>query len=81
MFSKLFLIDAFERSVKTIAQTIVATLLASEAIGLFAVNWGDIMSVAGLAGVISILTSIASSQTGDNESASLVVATKEEGEL
>lgn len=78
MFSKLFILDAAERAVKTIAQTIVATLLASEAIGLFDANWGDIFSVAGLAGVVSLLTSIASSQTGDSQSASLVVEATEE---
>ena len=72
MFSKQFLLDMTERAIKTIAQTVIASLLASGALGLFDANWGDILSVAGLAGVISLLTSIASSGTGDSDSASLV---------
>lgn len=77
-FTRLFWLDASERAIKTVAQTIVATTTASGALGMFSANWGDIFSVAGLAGVISLLTSIASSGTGNNKSASLVVETKEE---
>ena len=69
--TKLFILDTFERAVKTVAQTAVALLTASGALNLFAVNWGDLLAVAGLAGLISILTSIASAGSGN--SASLVV--------
>lgn len=72
--SKIFWIDAAERSVKTVAQTMVAVLTASGVLGLFSVNWGDAISVSGLAGLISILTSIGSAGSGN--SASLVVDSK-----
>jgi r1t holin len=72
--SKLFWYDALERSVKTVAQTLVAMLTASGVFNLFSVNWGDTLSVAGLAGLISILTSVGSAGSGN--SASLVVDLK-----
>jgi hypothetical protein len=45
--------------VKTIAQTAVSVLLASEVVGLLEVSWLDLASVSGLAGIISLLTSVA----------------------
>jgi len=50
---------AFERAVKTFAQSLIAVGLAG-ATDLLGVNWGDALSIAGLAAVISILTSIGS---------------------
>lgn len=69
--SKLFVIDAAERAIKTVAQTLVALLTADGALGLVNVNWADKLSVAGLAGLVSVLTSIASA--GNGNSASLTV--------
>lgn len=69
--TKLFWADTIERSVKTFAQTSVALLTASGVLSLFTVNWGDLFAVAGLAALISILTSIGSAGSGN--SASLVV--------
>ena len=74
--TKTFWADAIERSVKTIAQAMVAQLGAG-AIGLLEVNYISLLSVSGLAGLISLLTSIASANTGSSNSASLVVETKE----
>lgn len=74
MFTKLFVVDAAERAIKTFAQTLVALLSADGMLGILDVNWGDMASVAGLASVVSILTSIASSSSGN--SASLVVDAK-----
>lgn len=74
--TKLFWADALERSIKTFAQAAVALLTAGAA-GLLAVDWVQLLSVSGLAAVVSILTSIASGQVGDSDSASLVVDTKE----
>lgn len=69
--TRLFWFDAAERAIKTVAQTMVALLTASGVLGILDVEWIGVLSVSGLAGVVSILTSIASS--GNGNSASLVV--------
>lgn len=68
---KVFWYDAIERSIKTVAQTMVALLTADGVLNLFTVNWKEMLSVAGLAGLVSVLTSVASAGSGN--SASLVV--------
>ena len=55
--SKKWVKAALVRSVKTIAQTAAATIGTSVAIG--DVNWVMVASASALAGVLSILTSIA----------------------
>lgn len=55
--SKKWLKAAFVRAVKTIAQTAVATIGTSMVIS--EVNWVMVASASVLAGVISILTSVA----------------------
>lgn len=72
--SKLFWADAIERSIKTIAQSMVA-MLGAGTMGLLDVNWTNLLSVSLLAGLVSVLTSVASGQSGN--SASLVVDSKE----
>lgn len=52
-----------ERAVKTVAQAGVA-LITANATGLLEVDWVQLGSVAGLAGVVSVLTSIASAPFG-----------------
>jgi len=48
---------AGERSIKTIAQTALATMSVG-AVGIFDVDWLNVASVAALAGVMSLLTSV-----------------------
>jgi len=48
---------AGERSIKTIAQTALATMSVG-AVGIFDVDWVNVASVAALSGVMSLLTSV-----------------------
>ena len=50
---------AAERAVKTIAQTALASIGAAQVLGLFDVEWTQVLSVSLLAGAMSVLTSIA----------------------
>lgn len=63
--TRAFWVSAGERAVKTVAQT-GAALLTSGAIGVVDVDWGQVASVSGLAGVVSVLTSLASAQVGNS---------------
>lgn len=71
---------AFERAVKTVAQSAVA-ILAISVTGLIGVDWLSLVSVSGLAGLISILTSIgsdvATGGTGPSLTNEIAVKTKE----
>lgn len=62
---KQLLKDIAERAVKTFAQSLVAVGLAG-ATDLLSVDWVNALSIAGLATLVSVLTSIASSKIGDN---------------
>lgn len=75
MFTKSFLKDLAERAIKTLCQSLLAVGLAG-ATDLMSVDWANAFSVAGLATIISILSSIVSAIPGDN-SASLVNNSKE----
>ena len=57
VFTKKWFYAAFIRSLKTVAQTAVATIGTSVVIG--DVNWAMVASASALAGVLSVLTSIA----------------------
>jgi hypothetical protein len=48
---------AGERAVKTVAQVAIATIGVS-AVGILDVDWAQVASVAALAGVMSLLTSV-----------------------
>lgn len=74
MFTKTFLKDTLERAVKTFAQSFVASLAV--ATGLLDVDWVNALSIAGLATVISVFTSIGSGTVGD-QSASAINLNKE----
>mgnify|MGYP003441206416 CR=1 FL=1 len=68
MFTKAFLNASFERAVKTFAQ-VLAALLVSNGTGILDTDWTSGLSVAGMAAVISVLTSIGSGAlTGDGPS-------------
>ena len=56
--NKAFWVDTFDRAVSTVAQAGVATLTAGVT-GILDIDWVQAASVAGLAGAVSVLTSIA----------------------
>lgn len=64
--------DAAERCVKTVAQTALVTIGAGPVTGIIDLDWANVASISGLAGVVSLLTSVASSQWGEKGSASAV---------
>ena len=57
IFTKKWFYAAFVRSLKTMAQTAVSMLTVGQAV--LDVNWVNVLSVSAVAGVISMLTSIA----------------------
>lgn len=60
LFSRDFWSVAFERMVKTVAQVMVATITASTFIPTSGDAWFQILVTSGLAGVVSVLTSLTS---------------------
>lgn len=70
MFTLVFWVDVAERAAKTFAQALAAALIASGT-GLLNAPWWAALSAAGMAAVLSLLTSVASSQVGDPATASL----------
>ena len=71
MFTLTFWRDAVERAVKTFCQSLVAVLGAGS-VGLLNVPWVTSLSTAGLAALLSLLTSVGSSPLGKPDTASLV---------
>jgi hypothetical protein len=68
--SRTFLIDAAERAVKTFAQTLLA-YFGADALDVLNANWGNALSVAGGAVVLSALTSLLSVRLGNSGTASM----------
>lgn len=62
MFKKLFWVGVFERAVKTFCQSALA-YLGANAIGLLHADWLGVLDVAGLATVLSVLTSLVTATT------------------
>jgi hypothetical protein len=60
IFSRDFWSVAFERMVKTIAQVAIATITASTFIPTVGEAWVNVLLTSGLAGLISVLTSLTS---------------------
>lgn len=71
MFTKLFVKDALERVIKTMAQTALAVITVN-GFSLLHANYIEILSTVGLAGLISLLTSVVSSGVASKDSASLI---------
>jgi Putative lactococcus lactis phage r1t holin len=73
MLMRQFWTLAAERAVKTFAQALAAVLVAS-GVGILSADWKTALSTAGMATLVSVLTSVASSGIGPSNSPSLVSA-------
>lgn len=71
LLTKAFWLDSAERAVKTVAGAEAAALSAA-GVGLINAPWWGSLSMAGMAGVLSVLMSIASAPVADNGTASLL---------
>jgi len=72
MWTKEFWKQTAERAVKTFAQAAIA-LLTGDGMGLLDINFGNVLSVAGLAAVVSLFTSIVSANIGPDQNSPSVV--------
>ncbi len=63
MLSKVFWLQSLDRAVRTFAQTLVA-VLGANSVGLLDAPWTASLSTAGMAAVLSLLTSVAASNAG-----------------
>ena len=70
MYNKKFIEDIAERAIKTFAQTFLA-LVGSDMAGIFTIATVDTLKVSLGAALLSVLSSIASTQVGDSKSASI----------
>jgi Putative lactococcus lactis phage r1t holin len=71
VFTRQFWIPTAERAVKTFAQALATLLIASNT-GLLNAPWTASLSAAGMAAVVSVLTSVASLRVGPADSPSMV---------
>lgn len=78
MWTKDFWRDAAERAIKTFAQVLAGFLVAGTT-GILDVDWVQGGSVAAVAALVSVLTSIASVNIGHEGTASLVIHPDHEG--
>jgi uncharacterized membrane protein YdfJ with MMPL/SSD domain len=56
---------AIERAVKTVAQTAVAVITASAALSIVDLDFGQLLGVSALAGLMSLLTSVLTYDKGE----------------
>jgi hypothetical protein len=73
MFTRYFWVATLERAVKSFAQSLLALLSAGQ-LGLFEVEWVPTLSTAGMVALLSLLTSLASSQFGNAQDPSALAA-------
>lgn len=71
MFTYRFWQLASERAVKTFAQSLVA-ILSATGVGFLTAQWTTALSTAGMAAVLSVLTSMSSGPVGEPNTPSLL---------
>ena len=70
--SKDFWVDTAERAVKTLAQSMIATITVGAAVPIWELNWYEAVGVALTATLLSVLTSIASIGAAQPDTPSLI---------
>jgi hypothetical protein len=65
-----FWVASLERAVKTFAQSLAA-LLVADGVDLLSIDWGEKFSIAGMAALVSLLTSVGSDMVTDDPGPSL----------
>lgn len=73
MFSKSFVKETAERAVKSVVQALIVVLTLSGPLDVFSVDWKGVLGVALSTGLVSVLTSIASSKVGPDSNSPSVV--------
>jgi r1t holin len=71
MFTRAFFVDALERALRTAAQALIG-VFAAGATGVLDVDWRAAGSAAGLAALVSLLTSVVASGVGIKGTAGLL---------
>lgn len=71
MFTVRFWKDAVERAVRTVAQVLLSLIVVGET-GFMDVDWLQALSIAGLAGLASVLMSLVATGIGDKKTSSFV---------
>jgi hypothetical protein len=74
MFTSRFWQLASERAVKTFAQSLVA-ILSATGVGLLTAPWTTALCTAGMAALLSVLTSMASAPVGEPDTPNLLSPT------
>ena len=75
MFGTYFWKSTAERALKSFAQSLLAVLSASS-MGLLDVDWVTSLSTAGMATILSVLSSIASTRVGSDQDPSALSSTR-----
>ena len=71
MLTPKFWISAFERAIKSAAQSALL-VIGADKLDALAADWQMVASFAGGGAILSLLTSVASSKVGDEDSPSVV---------
>lgn len=74
MWNKMFWKDALERAVRTTAQVVGALVVAAGS-GLLDTDWIATLSAAGMAGALSVVTSVAAEAKTQDGTASMIPGT------
>jgi hypothetical protein len=79
LFSRAFLLATLERAIRSFAASL-ASLLTASGTGILDTNWGEKLSVSGMASLVTILFAIAGGTLGKGDGPSFIGEEKLKGE-